>query len=70
MIGERPLQACPECGRRNKARHYLGSAELYWCCSGCWRSYGGQEGAAKDALIADAAEGDPGELGEVEGRGR
>lgn len=35
---------------------YVGSAETYKFCPDCWHTFGGEETAAKKALIAAAAE--------------
>jgi len=38
-----------------QTKHYVGSSEIYHYCPDCMMTWGGEEGAAKNALIAAAA---------------
>lgn len=53
---------------RAVTKRYIGSEQTYRYCPDCLQTWGGEETAAKRALIRAAAEADVTEQDEVEGR--
>lgn len=51
---------CNDKCRHPKAqkKRYVGTTETYWYCPDCMTTWGGEEGPAKRALIAAAAQAD------------
>jgi hypothetical protein len=41
---------------RALTKRYLGSEETYQFCPDCWETFGGEEGPAKQRMLADAAQ--------------